>query len=318
MENFTQEDIQALYLEHTKETGQFFEEGIIALAWQYTAGQPWLVNALGYEVTYEMEENRDVSKPITLPSFKKAKERLILSRATHLDQLADKLKEERVRRVIEPMMLGSKSDASRDDKTYCTDLGLVRNSDEGFVISNAIYQEVIPRELSNSAQDNFLSLYKIPEWVNEDESIHVEKLLCLFVEFWRENSELWAKNISGYLEAAPHLIFQGFLQRVANGHGTIEREYALGNGRIDLLLEWKGPCRTQKIIFELKIRSEHQPNLEKIKDNAMIQTAEYAKKCNPESSHVLIFDRREGIEWSEKIFTDVVECEGYKIKIWGM
>jgi hypothetical protein len=35
-----------------------------------------------------------------------ARENLILRRETHLDQLTDKLQEERVRRVIEPLLAG--------------------------------------------------------------------------------------------------------------------------------------------------------------------------------------------------------------------
>ncbi len=38
--NFTKEDIKTLYLEHSKETGQIFEDEIWDLAWDYTAGQP--------------------------------------------------------------------------------------------------------------------------------------------------------------------------------------------------------------------------------------------------------------------------------------
>jgi len=47
-----------------------------------------------------MKENRDRSRKITREMIDEARENLILRRETHLDQLADKLKEERVRRVI--------------------------------------------------------------------------------------------------------------------------------------------------------------------------------------------------------------------------
>src|SRR6056297_1372798 len=42
--DFTQEEIKTLYEEHTQETGQEFEEPIFDMAWDYTRGQPWLVN----------------------------------------------------------------------------------------------------------------------------------------------------------------------------------------------------------------------------------------------------------------------------------
>jgi len=100
--NFTKDDIVKLYDEHTKETGQKFEKGVFDLVWDYTGGQPWLVNALAYELTFEMKENRKRTVTITKEMVEEAKNRLILSRSTHLGQLSDKLDEERVKRVILP------------------------------------------------------------------------------------------------------------------------------------------------------------------------------------------------------------------------
>ena len=65
-----------------------------------SAGQPWLVNALCREACFETGAGRDRSRAITAADIVDAQERLILARVTHLDQLADKLREERVRRVI--------------------------------------------------------------------------------------------------------------------------------------------------------------------------------------------------------------------------
>jgi hypothetical protein len=307
-------------LEHTKETGQQFEEAVFDLAWDYTAGQPWLVNAIAYEACFEMKENRDRSVTITKAIFQAAKESLILSRATHLDQLADKLKEERVRRVIEPMLAGVDSDASANDKDYCLDLGLIKKTTQGFVISNSIYREVLPRELTTVLQDNFLYRFS-PEWVNPDGSINSEKLITMFQQFWRENSEFWHNKIQGYVEAAPHLVFQGFLQRVANGQGLIEREYGLGRGRADLYLRWKSPHADQRMVFELKIRTEREKTdaaYQKLLADGLEQTAEYADKCNAENSHLIVFDRRADIPWEDKISKQLREFNGRNITVWGM
>ncbi len=319
--NFSKEEVKTLFLEHTKETAQVFEEGIFDLIYEYTEGQPWLVNALAYQVCFKMKENRDRTIKITVDMLKKAKEQLILSRQTHLDQLADKLDEPRVRSVIEPMILGVDSFATENDKTYCIDLGLIKKYNKSHIISNSIYREIIPRELTNGIQDNFGVRYPTPEWVNEDKTINNDKLIELFVEFWRKNSDAWNKSLSGYIEAAPHLIFQGFLQRVANGHGSINREYALGNGRVDLYLEWISPIKKQNIIIELKIRDENHKtdkSLENIKNKALEQTAKYADKCNADNANILIFDRRENIKWEDKCFTEIKEYNRQKIKIWGL
>ncbi|MDY0301719.1 MAG: AAA family ATPase, partial [Trichlorobacter sp.] len=95
MGNFTQEETKALWLQHTQATGQQFDEAIFPELWLDTEGQPWLVNALGYELTWKNRTARNRSYNITLTDYKEARERLIQSRATHLDQLADKLREPR-------------------------------------------------------------------------------------------------------------------------------------------------------------------------------------------------------------------------------
>ena len=314
--NFSEAEVRKLYSEHTKATGQIFKEACFPLLMNYTGGQPWLVNALGYEVTFEMIENRDRSIIITPEIVEIAKERLILSRGTHLDQLADKLKEARVRRVIEPLLMGEMTDAIDDDIEYCIDLGLVKNSLRGIVISNEIYQEILPRELTKITQSKFLSLFT-PDWVNDDESINSEILFTMFQQFWRENSEIWQENMAGYHEAAPHLTFQAFLQRVANGNGFIGREFAYGTKRADLMLKWRYPGGEQRIVIELKLLTERD-TYEKLKQVALEQTALYADKSDATESHIVIFDRCGITDWKEKVFTDSGEVNGYPIKIWGV
>lgn len=56
--NFSRSEVEALYRQHTKETGQAFEVKALAKAWDLTAGQPWLVNALAYETCFRMPEDR--------------------------------------------------------------------------------------------------------------------------------------------------------------------------------------------------------------------------------------------------------------------
>jgi len=314
--NFSEREVRTLYLEHTKETGQIIVEECYPLVMRYTGGQPWLVNALAYEVTFEMKENRNPAVVITPPMIEKAKERLILSRATHLDQLADKLKEARVRRVIEPMLVGETAEPSSDDSTYCMDLGLIKKYESRYVISNEIYMEVIPRELTQVRQDRFGAYFE-PEWVADDGSINTDKLFSMFQEFWRENSEIWKQDIAGYKEAAPHLTFQAFLQRVANGNGFIGREFAYGTKRADLVLKWQYFGGEQRVVIELKMITE-RTTYESIKTDALKQTAAYSVRCDATESHIIVFDRCGKTNWKEQIFTDCGEHDGVSMKIWGM
>jgi hypothetical protein len=141
--NFSFEEVKRLLLQHTEETNQKFSDDIWDDLWEDTAGQPWLVNALAYEMTYEDRETRyNPEVVITYEKYREARERLIQSRATHLDQLADKLKEPRVHRVISAILSGDSQQSdgaanetfglqndlggsvNRDDQQYLADLVL--------------------------------------------------------------------------------------------------------------------------------------------------------------------------------------------------
>ena len=93
--DFTEADTRALPAQHTAETGQAFTEDALALIWTRTAGQPWLVNALCREACFKSETGRNRARVITADDILEAQERLILARVTHLDDLADKLREDR-------------------------------------------------------------------------------------------------------------------------------------------------------------------------------------------------------------------------------
>ncbi len=80
-----------------------------------------------------------------------ARERVIERRETHLDQLADKLQEDRVRRVVGPLLSGSdEREFSARDIEYVRDLGLIAGHDP-LRIANPIYAEVVPRKLTYPA-----------------------------------------------------------------------------------------------------------------------------------------------------------------------
>ncbi|HMV51433.1 MAG TPA: AAA-like domain-containing protein, partial [Blastocatellia bacterium] len=204
--NFSPEEVRKLYEQHTTETGQVFEEDVFPLVWELTAGQPWLVNALAYQATYNIKEMRDRSRPITVAVIQQAKEELILRRDTHLDQLADKLLEERVRRVIEPILAGEEDapQIPESDITYVRDLGLIGLT-KPLAIANGIYREIIPRELTWATQE---VLVQDTAWyVAPDGRIEMSKLLTAFQQFFRENSEHWVERFE-YKEAGPQLLLQ--------------------------------------------------------------------------------------------------------------
>ena len=188
--DFTEAETRALLARHTEETGQAFAPEAVELIWNRTAGQPWLVNALGWEACFESKVGRDRSRAIVADDIVDAQERLILARVTHLDNLADKLREERVRRVVAPMLTGaadrdSYADRARDVE-YARDLGLLAQ-DDAKRIANPIYAEVIPRELTWVAEDDVEA--ETAWYVDAGGGLDVDKLLEAFQRFFREHSE---------------------------------------------------------------------------------------------------------------------------------
>ena len=224
------------------------------MVWTRTAGQPWLVNALCYDACFEDRAGRDRSRSITGDDILSAQERLILRRDTHIDQLAHKLREERVRRVIEPILAGASEQSwSEEDLLYLRDLGLIAQDAGGAPrIANPIYAEVVPRHLNAAVQAGLP--HERAWYVDADGALDVEGLIADFQTFFREHSEHWVQRFEQYQEAGPQLLLQAHLQRVVNGGGVIEREYALGRGRTDLLIRWPQGGRTRKFVVECKLR----------------------------------------------------------------
>jgi len=312
--DFNPEELEALYLQHTEETGQVFEPDALSLSWELTRGQPWLVNALAYETCFEMKEGRDRKQPITKEMIQDARESLIVRRVTHLDQLADKLQEARVRSVVSQILSGWESPETipEDDVQYVTDLGLIKVSSGQIEIANPIYREIIPRQLTYSTQ---LTISQQTIWyVEPDGRFNMKKLLSAFQEFFREHSEHWMERFQ-YKEAGPQLLMQAFLQRIINSGGRVEREYGLGRMRTDLLVLWPFPDGRQKVVIELKVLYK---SLEKTIADGLPQTHAYMDRCGTSEGNLVIFDRTENRPWEEKIFVREEVYEGKEISVWGM
>ncbi|MBL8233428.1 MAG: hypothetical protein JNL98_33335 [Bryobacterales bacterium] len=317
LRDFSTGEIRALYQQHTAETGQVFDEAVYPLVWELTQGQPWLVNALAFEACFKLQKDR--AKPISTDVINEAREKLILDRVTHLDQLADKLKEPRVRRVIQPILNGDErfdsSFSEDDDLQYVVDLGLVRRGRNGLEIANAIYREVIPRQLTYITQIEMESRERTAWYVAPSGKLDIAKLIASFQQFFRENSEIWLERYQ-YREAGPQLLLQAFLQRIVNGGGRIEREYALGRKRTDLLIVWNHPGGVQRAVIEIKLL---RGSIEKTIAEGSEQTAEYVDRSGAEEGHLIIFNRDDRASWDEKVFRrEAATAAGPSITIWGM
>jgi hypothetical protein len=302
--NFTQDEVKELYLQHTEETGQRFAQAAIELAYMMTQGQPWLVNALAGQLVEKVVS--DPAQVIEAGHVLQAKEILIQRRDCHLDSLIDKLREARVKRIIEPILTGEvlPLEALNDDLEYVRDLGLIR-FDGSAQIANPIYAEVIPRALSWVMQ---ASIHQETAWyVRGDGSLDVAALLRAFQAFFRRHSEAWLARFE-FQEAGPHLMLMAFLQRIVNAGGTVEREFAVGSGRADVVVRWGGAV----YVIELKVRYGEESEAEGVE-----QLCRYLDRLGVEAGYLLLFDRRKEMGWDEKIYERMVERDGKRIGVFG-
>jgi len=314
LRNFTRDEVDSLYAQHTQDTGQVFEPQATDYVFEQTQGQPWLVNAIACECVEKLTQ-KDYSKPITQTLAEQAIQNLILARGTHFDSLMERLKEPRVRKIIEPLILGEGIiNRNSDDFLYTRDLGLIRESVKKVISpANPIYAEIIARALSWNIQADLMSKkeYEIPKYVKSGK-LDMNFLLGDFQDFWRKNSEIFKErqnaHIFDYVEAVPHLVLQAFLQRVINGGGKIYREFAVGSGRADLLVEYEG----NEYPLELKLfydKSSISAGLE--------QLCDYIERCKCNEGWLIMFDRSTEKSWDEKIYIKEEMVRGKKITVVG-
>ncbi len=305
LEPFSRDDVAELLGQHTEHTGQEFEPEAVERIFYLSQGHPWLVNALADQIVNRDVEDR--SEAVTAEHVDAAKETLILQRRTHIDSLLARLREPRVRKIIEPMLTGGHipHDLLDDDIAYVVGLGLVRERNRYLEIANPIYREVIPRTLTHVPE---LSLFQETSWyVCDDGSLDMPKLMAAWQQFWRRDGHLAAEGFH-FREAGPHLMLMAFLQRVVNGGGRVEREYGLGRGAIDLMLFWND----ERHAVEIKLRRDTETEVEGLE-----QLSRYLDAEGLDEGWLVIFDLRRDLSWNEKIFLRDEKVEKSLIHVVG-
>jgi hypothetical protein len=311
LENFTAGEVAELYGQHTAETGQAFSPEALERAFELTAGQPWLVNALAEQVV--SRESPDRALPIEVDAVERAKDALILRRDTHLDSLIERLRSPRVRRVLEPILSGEtlSADVLDDDVQFVKDLGLVAPGPQGLAIANPIYREIIPRSLA-ALLEQTLPVAR-PSYVGADGRLLRDRILDDFRAFWLENAEAYLAQ-APYSEAAAQLVFMAFLQKIVNGGGFIDREYAVGSGRIDLCVRRPLPDGSvERWALELKVWRDRRPDPLAA---GLRQLAAYLERLDLPHGTLVLFDgRTDAPALPERISMLEVAHEGRRIGV---
>jgi hypothetical protein len=308
---FSREEVRGLLDQHTRDTGQAFSADVFEKIYEFSGGQPWLTNALANEVVARMLNN-DYSREITADMVEMAKERLIEQRQTHLDSLADKIDDPRVRPIVMSIISGEAPafDGYNDAVRYCRDLGIITPGNP-VAFANPIYREIITRILNSQFSDSINQDIAQTSWyLRPDGSLDMDKLMEAFTDFYRWNSESWLERFQ-YKEAGHQLLLMAFLQRIVKGGGRIEREMALGNGRTDLVVFW----REQVIPVEIKMlhNARSQPD-------GLQQLSRYMDKLGQQRGYLVLFEKKSSAElpWEKRIRRELHQVEGREIVLLGI
>ena len=307
LRNFTAEEVATLYRQHTDATGQAFAPDVLDKVMDFSGGQPWLVNALARECVEKIHGFR-YGETVTAEDVETAKETIIRRRDTHVDSLMERLREPRVRRVVEPVIFGGERTVSSnsEDWRFVVDLGLLREERGTLVPANRMYAEIIGRYLSRDAQESMETAIPDTPWATSD-GLDMPGLMAAFQRFWRENSGA-DRRAYEYGEATPHLVLMAFLQRVTNGNGRIAREMALGSKRLDLCVEFRG----HRYAVEVKTAKNFAG------EDSYRQLAGYLDGLGLAEGWMAIFDDGKEKSWDEKLYNRDVEFNGKTLHVVGL
>jgi hypothetical protein len=346
MSNFTFDEIRSLYDQHTDATGQIFSEAAVSQAWNWTEGQPWLVNALAYETVVKLFKN-DFKKTIDGADIDHAAHSLILHNDTHFESLKTRLKEPRVRRVIEAVVIGASEftiGIPSDDIQYTVDLGLLKpdnSDDEIFLPANQIYKEIIIRTLSEniggSIKDKEILAYSSNRFMNGT-TLDMSGLLKAFQKYWCKNSEMYLKNnqyesmiIYSINRALDHAKFskseaknisQEIVENITDGLINLTNEalthlvlfaflQRVLNGGADYIgREYALGTLRANVCVSYKDRDypvELKIHGAKSREESLKQLYEYMNKSLAPEGWLVVFDKDFTKPWSKKIFWETQE-----------
>ena len=218
-----------------------------------------------------------------------------------------------MRRVIEPLLGGGKATFATDDLQYVRDLGLVAAADP-LRMANPVYAEVVPRELTRALEREMPQ--QAAWYTTPDGGLDLDGLLAAFQRFFRQNSEHWVQRAQ-YTEAGPQLVLQAFLHRVVNARGRIQREYALGSRRVDLLVIWpREQQREDLFVVECKMVREGRSR-ERTVERGLEQTAQYMDINGTDAGHLVVFDMRADRSWAQRITREERNVGARTVVVWG-
>lgn len=299
---FTVEEIRALYAQHFGSLDQAFVPELPDLVHDLTAGHPFFVQALGRELATMAESTKCLTNVDLVAAFRN----LVAQQISPVDDLAVRLTEPRVRRVLESVFLGTAAVASvaESDIQFARDVGLLAD-DEPVRIADAFHKALIPRLLAKPALR--MSMVDVAACLDERGKLVLQTALSAFAAFYTTHgTELVAAM--PYAKIAEELVFLGFLLQLAEGRGWVDVDYGPARGRLTVAMTMacsKSPKTPDSVgraepceVFVLVARRKGESGSKK----HGMQWLEAALQQTPHASGTLVIVDKRGKRSSEKNF----------------
>lgn len=278
--------------------------------YEQTMGQPYLVNAIASEVGEELIPRKSL-KRVTPREIDEAVENIIQRQEIHITNLTDRLKEERVRRILTPILIGDdfEEEVAESDLRYLKELGIL-SLEDNIKVSNPMYKEIIPRSLIQSTK--ILIRYELTKYIDVDGSLKLEKALSSFQNFYSNHVKVWNSRFL-YKEAGRHLFLQAFLQRIADGGGRLERHYGLGRKQVSLILSWPFEGSWKQFL----VSSRYVVAKRSLQEGLNFILEEMEEKEIEEGFLILFYPLNKEIA-NQKQFYQLKKVDLKRVHIWGL
>lgn len=302
--NFTRDEVGRLYAQHTAATGQRFSEAAVESVWEQTRGQPLLVNVLADIAVTQLVP--DISKTIEASHIEEALRLFEASNPMHLASLVQRLAEDRVLNVVASVVAGDYPRVPPDDVRYAVELGIIeRLPGDRLQPSNPLYARALLKAVTEQERTSLTNWS--PTWLDASGRIEPARLRENFIAFWARHRDMMKDRIK-YPEAVAHFGLMTYLDRVANGGGRVDREFAVGRGRLDLLLV-HGDLR---LPIEVKVHRDDggDPTAEGID-----QLDRYCAGLRLDTGWLVVFDQRSTATGKRLEHEEVVTSGGRRLTV---
>jgi hypothetical protein len=309
--NLTEAEVKEMYHWYERESGQHIESEVIDRIWEVTRGQPGLVSWFGELLTEQY--NKDHSRPLGMEDWN-----LVYSEALHtlpnnsIINLVSKARTEPYRQtVLELFRTGGKVPFEFEDPqlSYLYMNGVITwERSEGIPVARfpcQFVQEKLFRAFAREMYGGVLPPLPDPfadlTPVIDETRIDTKRLLALYQDYFLANRDYILSYAprradNRVYEAVYHFNLYAWLENFLRGfQGSVIPEFPTGNGKIDLLLKYRGG------LYGLELKSFAM--MAQLKD-AIVQAGRYGQSLGLASITLAVFVERPLPEDKKPLFAE--------------